>query len=45
MRLWVGTNEVGFVGVAAAVLTLAAAFFLYFLEARSGAAVGLGSGF
>jgi len=38
----VGTTRLGFVGVAAAVLTLAAAFFLDFPE---GAAVDLGSGF
>ena len=40
-----GITRLGFVGVAAAVLTLAAAFFLDFPEARLGAAVDLGSGF
>ena len=40
-----GTTRLGVVGVAAAVLTLAAAFFLDFPEARLvGAAVDLGSG-
>ena len=38
--LWVGTTMLGVVGVAAAVLTIAAAFFLDFPEARLGAAVG-----
>jgi len=43
--LWVGTTRLDVVGVVAAVLTLAAAFFLDFPETRLGAAVGLGSGF
>ena len=43
--LCVGTTRLGVVGVAAAVLTLAAAFFLDFPEARLGAAVDLSSGF
>ena len=40
-----GTNRVLVVGVTAAVLTLAAAFFLLFAEAHLGAAVYLTSGF
>ena len=39
-----GTTRLGVVGVAVAVLTLAAAFFLDFPAARLGAAVDLGSG-
>jgi len=39
------TTRLGVVGVAAAVLTLVAAFFLDFLAARLGAAVDLGLGF
>ena len=45
MGLWVGNTRLGVVGVAAAVLTLAAPFFLDFSEARLGAAVDLSSGF
>jgi len=45
VEVWVGTTRLGFVGVAAAVLTLAAAFFLDFPEALLGAAVDLSSGF
>ena len=40
-----GTTVLAVVGVAAAVWTLATAFFLHFPEARLGAAVDLGSGF
>jgi len=43
--LWAGTTRLGVVGVAAAILTLAAAFFLDFPEARLGAAMDLISGF
>jgi len=43
--LWVGTTRLGVVGVAAAVLTLAAALILDFPAARVGAVVDLGSGF
>ena len=43
--IWVETTRLGVGRVAAAVLTLAAAFFLDFSDARLGAAVGLGSGF
>ena len=39
------TTKLGVVGVAAAVLTLTAAFFLDYPEARLGAAVDLISGF
>jgi len=42
---WVGTIRLGVVSVGAAVLTLAAAFFLDFPEPRLGAAMDLGSGF
>ena len=45
MGLWVGTTRLGVVGVAAAGLTLAAAFFLDCPEACLGTAVGLGSDF
>lgn len=40
-----GTTRSGDVGLAAAGLTLAAAFFLVFPAAGLGCAVGLGSGF
>jgi len=43
--LWVGTSRLVVVGVAAAVLTLAAAFFLKFPETLLEAAVDLSSGF
>ena len=43
--LWVGTTRLVVVGVAAAVLTLTAAFFLDFPEARVEAAEDLTSGF
>ena len=45
VEFWVGTTRFGVVGLAAAVLTLAAAFFFDFPVACLGAAVGLGSGF
>ena len=45
VALWVGTTSLRVVGVAAAVLTLEAAFSLDFPPARLGAAVDLGSGF
>ena len=41
----VGTTRSGVVGLAAGVLTIAAAFFLGFPAADLGAAVGLSSGF
>jgi len=41
----VGTTRLGVVGQTAAILILAAAFFLVFPEARLGAAVGFSSGF
>ena len=44
MGLWVGTTRLGVVGLAAAVLTLPAAFFLDFPEARLRAAVDLSRG-
>jgi len=40
-----GATRLGFVGLAAAVLTLAASSFLGFPAASLGAAVGLGSAF
>jgi len=43
--LWVGTTRSGVVGLAAAVFTLAAAFFFDFPAAGLVAAVDLGSGF
>jgi len=43
--LWVVTTRLGFEGVVAAVLTLAAAFFLDFPAAHLGTAVDLSSGF
>ena len=43
--LWVGTTRLGVVSVAAAGLTLAAAFFLDFPAARLRAVVDLSSGF
>jgi len=43
--LWVGTTRLVVVGVAAAVLTPVAAFFLDFPEDRLEAAVDLSSGF
>jgi len=45
VEIWVGTTRLGVVVVAAAVLTLVAAFFLDFPEGRFGAAVHLSSGF
>ena len=45
VEFWVGTTRFGGVVLAAAVLTLAAAFFLDFPAVRLGAAVDLGSGF
>jgi len=45
VELLVGTTRSGVVGLAAAILTLAAAFFLVFPAAGSVAAVDLGSGF
>ena len=45
VEFWAGTTRFGGVGLAAAVLTLAAAFFLAFPAVRLGAAVDLGSGF
>ena len=42
---WEGTTRFGGVGLAPAVLTFAAAFFLDFPAARLGAAMDLGSGF
>jgi len=45
VELWVGTTRSGVVGLAAAGLTLAAAFFLNFPAAGLGAAVDFGSGF
>jgi hypothetical protein len=42
---WEGTTNLGVEGLAAAVLTLLAAFLLALPVARLGAAVGLGSGF
>ena len=42
---WVGTTRLGGVVLAAAVLTLEAAYFLDFPAYRLGAAVDLGSGF
>jgi hypothetical protein len=45
VELWVGATRLGVVGLAATVLTLAAAFFLGFPVGGLGAAVGLGSGF
>ena len=44
MELWVGTTKLGFAGLAAVVLTLAAAFFLDFHAAGLGAVVVLYSG-
>jgi hypothetical protein len=44
-EVWVGTTRSGFVGLAAAVLTLVGAFFLLFPAAGLGPAVDLGSGF
>jgi hypothetical protein len=41
----VGTTRSGFVGLAAAVLTLVAAFFFGFAAVGLGSAVDLGSGF
>jgi len=43
--VWVGTTRLGVVGLVAAVLTLAAAFFLDFPATGLVAAVDLGSGF
>ena len=43
--VWFGSTRLDVVGVAAAVLTIAAAFFLDFLAARLGAAAYLGSRF
>ena len=45
VEFWVGTARFGGVVLAAAVLTLAATFFLDFPAARLGAVVDLGSGF
>jgi len=45
MEVWVGTTRLGVVSLAAAILTLAAVFFLGFPFASLGAAVGLGSAF
>jgi hypothetical protein len=45
VRYWEGTTSLGVEGLAAAVLTLVAAFLLALPVARLGAAVGLGSGF
>ena len=45
VECWVGTTRFGGLGLAAAVLTLAVAFFFDSPAARLGAAVGLGTGF
>jgi len=45
LGLWLGTNKRAVVRLADPVLTPAACFFLYILEARLDAAVDLSSGF